>query len=258
MNLISSAANPLVKQARGLADRKARDRSELFLIEGIHHVGQAVTAQWPVEAILYAPDLLTSTFATDLVERARSAGCRVEQVAARIMESLSGKENPQGILAIARQRYMDAAALPHFERGVALVNPQDPGNVGTILRTMDAAGADVLFLLEGGVDAYHPTAVRASMGAIFWKSLMRASFEDLIALVKARGCKMIGATAHADAASPLIGVRPPWILLLGSEQKGLTPAQLSACDLAVSLPMKGRVSSLNLAVAAGILLYQLA
>ncbi|MDO8753054.1 MAG: RNA methyltransferase, partial [Anaerolineales bacterium] len=143
-----------------------------------------------------------------------------------------------------------------FTRAVALVSPQDPGNVGTILRTMDAVGADLLFLLDGGVELYHPTVVRASMGTLFWKPVIQTSFNDFISWARNGNVQLIGASAKAEVDYQTLIPQIPWALVLGSEQKGLTLEQSAACDLAVSLPMQGRISSLNLAVAAGVLLYK--
>ena len=179
------------------------------------------------------------------------------------MESLADKENPQGILAIVHQRQLQlneysnvaSAEAQDITRGAALVSPQDPGNVGTILRTLDAVGADALFLLDGGVELYHPTVVRSSMGTIFWKPVIQTSFDEFVRWARQRKFQLLGTSAHSDVDYQTLVPRLPWILVLGNEQKGLSTEQTSACDVAVSLPMKGRVSSLNLAVAAGILLY---
>jgi TrmH family RNA methyltransferase len=174
------------------------------------------------------------------------------------MESLADKDNPQGILAIVRQKQTRFEDLQSMRTGVAIVSPQDPGNVGTILRSMDAVGADVLFLLEGGVDLYHPTVIRSSMGTIFWKPVIRASFDAFINWARQAWpaeIQLVGTSTHGDVDYQTFLPQTPWILVLGNEQKGLSTAQTNACDVAVSLPMKGRVSSLNLAVAAGVLLY---
>jgi TrmH family RNA methyltransferase len=173
------------------------------------------------------------------------------------MESLAGRENPQGILALVRQRTWKLADLEPPEIAVALVSPQDPGNLGTILRTMDAVVADALFLLDGGVELYHPTVIRSSMGAIFWKPVVRTSFDEFLAWARAGKLQLIGSSAHADVDYRTLVPRQPWVLVLGNEQKGLSGDRLKACDVTVSLPMQGRASSLNLAVAAGVLLYAL-
>ncbi len=253
--LIASTGNPLIKQARALHQKKARNESGLFLVEGIHHVGEVVEAGWDVKEILYSSGVLTSPFAHDLITR---FSFKPQPVTAQVMESLADKENPQGIIAIVHQKKIGLKDIKPIRRAVALVAPQDPGNVGTILRTMDAIGADTLFLLDGGVELYHPSVIRASMGTLFWKPVIQTSFGEFIAWAREGNHQLIGASAKADVDSHTLVPQTPWILLLGNEQKGLTKEQNNACDVTVSLPMQGRVSSLNLAVAAGVLLYQFA
>ncbi len=257
--LIASTSNPLIKQARALRQKKARNESGLFLVEGIHHVGGAVAAGWEIESILYASGLLISPFAHDLISR---FSFKPQPVTAQVMESLADKENPQGIIAIVRQKKSQFKDIKLFTRAVALVSPQDPGNVGTILRTMDAVGADVLFLLDplkgtrSSVELYHPTVVRASMGTLFWVPVIQTSFDDFISWARNGNVQLIGTSAKAEGDYQTLIPQIPWVLVLGSEQKGLSPEQTAACDVTVSLPMRGRVSSLNLAIAAGVLLYQ--
>ena len=253
--MLTSLSNPLVKQARALRQKKARDESGLFLVEGIHHVGEALEADWEVEAILYAPDLLTSDFALDLISRQTS---KLQPVSAHVMKALAGKENPQGILALVHQKHPELSDLKSPGTAAALVSPQDPGNVGTILRTLDAVGGDALFLLDGGVELYHPSVVRASMGTIFWKPIVQASFDDFVQWARAGGHQLIGTSAHGAVDYQTLMPKFPWILVLGNEQKGLSAEQMQVCDVRVSMPMKGKVSSLNLAVAAGVLLYRFA
>lgn len=252
--IIASQGNPLVKRARSLRQKKSRGETGLFLVEGIHHVGEALEAGWQVETVLYAPDLLTSKFGNELIARLAD---KSQPVSTQVMESLADKDNPQGILAMVHQRQAQFSKLQPFKISVALVAPQDPGNVGTILRTMDAVGAEALFLLDGGVDLYHPTAIRSSMGAIFWKPVVQAGFDGFVQWARGAGWQLIGTSAHADVDYQTLVPEEPWVLVLGNEQKGLTAGQIAVCDVSVSLPMKGRGSSLNLAVAAGVLLYGL-
>lgn len=256
--LLTSFSNPLVKQVRAIKGRKARAESGLFLVEGLHHVGSALEAGWDIDTLLYAPDLLTGDFAESLLDNARRIGLAPQPVSGKVMESLAEKDHPQGILAAVRQRKLGFSDLHEIQSGVALVSPQDPGNVGTILRTIDAVNADALFLLDGGVELYHPTCVRASMGTLFWKPVVRVSFEEFADWVKVNGIRLIGTSAHAQSDYREIHLDgSPWILLLGSEQKGLSDEQIAACDATVSMPMRGKVSSLNLSVAASVLLYAL-
>src|SRR5688572_9753230 len=186
---ITSLSNPLIKQARALRQKKARLESGSFLVEGIHHIGEAVAAGWRIESVLYAPDMLTSDFAWDLIS---SLEPTPQPVSAQVMELLSGKDNPQGILAVVQQKNIPLDELQQLERAAAIVSPQDPGNVGTILRTLDAVGADALFLLGGGVELYHPTTVRASMGTIFWKPVIQTSFDEFVRCSRERDYQLIG------------------------------------------------------------------
>ena len=251
--LITSLTNPLIKKVRALRQRRARTEAGLFIAEGLHHVGEALEAGWEIDSILYSPDVLTSGFARDLIARFSSV---MQPVSAKVMDSLADKENPQGMLAVIHQRSTRLADLKSLQVAAAVVSPQDPGNIGTILRTLDAVGADALFLLDGGADPYHPTSVRASMGTIFWKPVVQTSFNEFIEWSRRGGYQRIATSAHAEQNYGDLNLGTPWILVLGSEQKGLSVEQIRACDASVSLPMRGRVSSLNLAVAAGILLYR--
>jgi len=253
--LISSPGNPLIKQARALRQKKARNESGLFLVEGIHHVGEVVEAGWEIESILYSSGVLTSPFAHDLITH---FSFQPQPVTAQVMETIADKENPQGIIAIVRQKKSLLKEVKPVKRAVALVSPQDPGNVGTILRSMDAVDADTLFLLDGGVELYHPTVVRASMGTLFWTPIVQTTFDNFIEWARQGSHQLIGSSARAKVDYQDFSPRSPWILMLGNEQKGLSPEQIAACAVTVSLPMRGRVSSLNLAVAAGVLLYQFA
>ena len=217
--MIHSRANPLVKRARALRERKVRDETGLFLVEGIHHVGEAIAAGWEIEAILYSPDQLKSEFAQGLL---RGSARREEPVSAEIMGYVTAKENPAGVVAIAQERSPGLRGLGHLSRCVAVVSPQDPGNLGTILRTMEATGCEVFFLLDGGVDPYHPTTIRAAMGASFWIPVVRVSFDSFREWLREGDFQVIGTSAHAKQDYLELEPAEPWILFLGSEQKGLT------------------------------------
>ncbi len=251
--VISSLSNPMVKRVRSLRQRKARLESGMFLVEGLHPVGEAMEAGWEIESILYAPEVLTSGFAQSMIAGHPSL---LQPVSSQVMQSLADKENPQGILAVVHQRHPTLGELTEIHRLVVMVSPQDPGNVGTVLRTMDAVGADVLIVADGGVDPYHSTSVRASMGAIFWKPVIQVAFSESMSWLASHAIQRIGTSAHARTDYKNFQPTNPWTLVLGTEQKGLSPAQLEQCDATVSLPMRGRASSLNVAVAAGILLYE--
>jgi TrmH family RNA methyltransferase len=256
---LTNPRNPHVKQVRRLSQRQVRDETGLFVVEGIRHVGEAVGASADVQYLCYAPDLLESKFAYQLIEQQSARGVHCYALAPDVFRSLAEKENPQGLLAVVRQ---PRATLEHltpgaFPWGVALVAPQDPGNIGAILRTLDAVGASGLLLLDGGADPYHPNSVRASMGALFWKPIASASFAEFTSWARRHGYHVYGTSAGGDKDYRSTAYTRPLILLLGSEQKGLSPEQMAACEQVVRLPMQGRVTSLNLAVAAGVMLYEM-
>jgi TrmH family RNA methyltransferase len=267
MTTLLSRNNPRVKQIRQLlGQRKERDSTGLFAVEGIRHVGEAVAAHASVEYLCYAPDLLTSDFAHQLIHDQSQLGIPCLALEPDTFTGLAGKDNPQGIIAVVRQPRLQLANLlaDNFKWGVALVAPQDPGNIGTILRTIDAVGASGLLLLEDPAnnqyssDAYHPSSVRASMGAIFWHPIVSATFSEFTRWVKANGHKIYGTSAHASLDYRKVDCfTQPLILLLGSEREGLTASQSAICDVMLNIPMQGRVTSLNLAIATGVMLYSI-
>ncbi len=268
MTTLVSRNNPKIKQIRQLvAQRKERADSGLFAVEGIHHVGEAIEARSRLEYLCYAPDLLTSDFARALVDEQLKLGIPCLAVDADTFTGLSGKENPQGIIVIVHQPHRELADLnaQNFRWGIGLVAPQDPGNIGTILRTIDAVGASGLLLLDDPAagqycaDPYHPSSVRASMGAIFWHPLVEAKFSDFVQWAKGQPYKIYGTSAHANQDYRTVEqFEKPLILLMGSEREGLTPFQSAVCDVVLGMPMRGRVSSLNLAIATGVMLYTIA
>jgi TrmH family RNA methyltransferase len=264
MDLISSRTNPKIKQLRQLKERRTRQEAGLVLVEGIFHVGEAVAAaqanRIALQSIFYAPQLLRSDFALELVRIQSAAGIPCFAVTPEVFASVADKDNPQGLLAVIRpqQTLLEELAPTNFSWGVALVSPQDPGNVGTILRTIDAVGASGLLLLDCTLDPYHPGAVRASMGASFWHPVVEANFAAFALWAEEHEYTIYGTSAHAPVDYRQVReYRQPMILLLGSEREGLTREQRAVCQHFVSLPMHGRVTSLNLAVAAGVMLYEM-
>lgn len=267
MTNLLSRSNPKIKQLHHLLNqRKYRQSSSLFAVEGIRHVGEACEAHAGVEYILYAPDMLNSEFALTLIDEQAKMGVPAYAVEGEVFTSLASKDNPQGIMAVVRQSRtpLETLAASSFNWGVALVAPQDPGNIGSILRTVDAVGASGLMLLDDpdnqqfSADPYHPSSVRASMGSIFWYPLVSATFSSFAAWVRANGCHVYGTSAHASLDYRQVErFKRPSILLMGSERQGLTAGQSAICEQLLSLPMRGRVTSLNLAIATGVMLYHM-
>ena len=256
---ITSRQNKNIKLVRSLRLRKERKSTGLFLVEGIWHIGEAVAAEAPIEFLLVCPPLLKDDYSQTLLQKAGSKGIPIFTTSTEIFASLAEKENPAGMIGVLRQTPATLADLSpqNFHWGAAVVAPQDPGNLGAILRTVNAAGASGLIVLNQGVDIYHPTAVRASMGAIFWHPVVNTTFQHFHSWVQQNGYSLYGTSAKGEKFYNQITYQFPAILLMGSEREGLSADQAEACDELVKLPMHGNVSSLNLSVAAGIMLYHL-
>lgn len=255
--IIRSRQNPKVKAARALLRAKGRKEQGRFLVEGLAHIGAALESHWPLDLLFWAPERLRSDFGRRMVAQAQKRGVPTWAVAPEVLDSLSPREHSQGIVAVARVRWspLDALTPKDHPWVVALTEPQDPGNLGTLLRTMEAVGAGPLLLLDGGADPFHPTAVRASMGALFWHPVARARFAAFVTWAQERGYRIYGTSAQGKVDYREVTYQNPLVLLLGNERRGLSPEQQQVCDVLVRLPMQGRVSSLNLAVAAGVMLY---
>jgi RNA methyltransferase, TrmH family len=257
---ISSRSNPSIKDIRALRDRKRRETTGLFFVEGIRIVVEAVASGAEVLEIVVAPQLLRSDVAGEAVERAESSGARVLEVSDDVFRTLSAKEGPQGIGAVARQRWLRLDDVdPEADLcWIALDGIQDPGNLGTILRTSDAIGGAGIILMGATADPYDPRALRASMGSVFSQRLIRATFEEVVGWCRNRNVSLVGTSDRGDRDFGEASYSTPVALLMGSEREGLTPEQLAACDEVVRIPMRGSADSLNVAVAAGVVLYQIA
>lgn len=246
-----------LRTCRRLHSRKERARSGQFLAEGIRPVIAALESRIPVEAVLYAPDLLHGDHGLAALDTARRRNIPTVRLTEREFESLATREHPQGIACVGRQTWSSLDRLGRASSPiVALYAPQDPGNLGTILRTCDAAGSAGLVLVGDAVDPWHPWALRAAMGATFSLPIVRCDVPAFSAWVSANRLPLIGASDHAAADYAAHPFPPSFVLLMGSERQGLPPALERATDVLVRIPMAGSVDSLNLAVATALVLYE--
>lgn len=257
MELITSTSNIKIKMARSLRMKKFRDELGMFIAEGIHHVGAAFEADWQIDSVFYDPDHLTSDYGLGLIDRMLDRKIPCFPVSREVFGSISEKENTLGMIATVHKNKTSIQELRTETLLVAMVTPQDPGNVGALVRTMDSTGGGGLILLDGGVDQYHPTLIRASMGTFFWTRIVSLGFFEMVDWAKKEEFHIIGTSARgSDLRQATLPVGKK-VILFGSEQKGLDPDQVMACDMLLSLPMMGHNSSLNLSVAAGIILYKI-
>lgn len=256
--VITSTANARIKKIRALRMRKERDEQQLAFVEGIRSVVEAVQVEAPIAHLVVCPALLKGQVAWDAVNLSRAAGVEVIEVDETVFRTLSKREGPQGIAAVVHQRWerLDEVRPAEGETWVALEEAADAGNIGTVVRTCDATGAAGVILLDRTADPYDPVAMRASTGAVFTKRLVRASFDEFVDWAKRRGVTVVGTAGEAaeDYRAADYGQRTA--ILMGSERAGLPPERQAACDLVVSIPMRGRADSLNLAVATALVLYE--
>lgn len=251
--------NPLVKRARRLRSRAGRQAEAACLVEGLRVVLTALERGAPVEALFVCPERLTSVPALAAVERARGAGVPVHRLASTTLDSLSGRDNPSGLLAIVSALAPSLSALTPAggDLYVALDEAADPGNLGTVLRTADAAGVAGLLLTGGGTDPFHPTAIKASMGALWtvpWA--LAPDLATAIAWAHDQHLATVATTAHGAEDLWTAQLPPRLLLLMGSERQGLPPEILAAATQRVGIPMWGSVTSLNLAVATALVVYE--
>jgi TrmH family RNA methyltransferase len=258
--LISSAANPLIKRMRLLsAGRKHRRREGVFVAEGIQPVWQAVEAGADIEVLVIAPGLLGDSPAARMAAAAEDAGTKVVRVTGELFARLSGRDGPSGLAAIVRGRPARLADLAVGPDAVfaGLYGSGNPGNLGTVIRTANAAGAAGVILLGDTADPFSPAAVKASMGALFTTPVAQeAGAESLFGWAAAAGVTVVTTSAAAPASFWEASYPRPLVVLLGAEGPGLPEEVIARGDACVRIPMAGTAESLNLAVAASLLLYE--
>ena len=254
MNKINSNQNPKIKLARSLKSKKNREKTGLFLVEGLHHVGEAFEADANIDFVLITDSTKHNTYLDKLIDKLENKGIKIFSVSNNVYATLSEKENFQSIIAVVHSKQYHLPEIKKINLAVGLISPQDPGNIGTILRTMDAFGGDALFLIDGSADPYHSKCVRASMGTIFWIPIIRINFDDFIKHIQDQNINLYGTSAKGGLDPKNCSFQYPAILLLGSEQKGLSEFHKSQCDEILNIEMRGRVSSLNLSISASIFL----
>ena len=251
--VITSLTNPSVKAARALHLRKERDETGLFLAEGLKIVTEAIELGRTPRLLLHSADAADHP----LLRRAASLARETVEVTAAILAKISRRDNPQTVLGIFEQAFTPLASIePGAARcWVALQAVRDPGNLGTILRTADAAGCGGVILVGDCCDPYSVEAVRATMGSIFAVTIAKASVEAFMAWRNGWPGSVVGALLSATMDFRAADYRAPSLILMGNEQAGLPPELAGVCDTAVKIPMRGRADSLNLAVATGLMIY---
>jgi TrmH family RNA methyltransferase len=256
--IITSTANEEIKNIRKLQLKKNRDESGLFFAEGIRPVLEAAEQKADIKKIIYCPAILHSDVAKKFIEQNMEKNFPFIEVNEKVFQSIASKEGPQGIAAVIRQKWylLDEILREKIGIWVGLDSVQDPGNLGSILRTLDAIDGKGIILLDQTTDAYHPTAVRASMGAVFTQKMIKVPIDEFIQWKSSKEIFCYGTDCLRGIDYQKVEYPGRIILLMGSEQKGLDRRMTDVCDYLIHIPMRGTVDSLNLANAASIILYE--
>jgi TrmH family RNA methyltransferase len=254
---ITSLTNPTVKAVRALHMRKEREETGLFLAEGLKIVTEAVEHGRAPKILLYGPDAGDHPVLRRVIAATETGGGEVIEVTRDILEKIARRDNPQAVLGVFEQAFIPLAGLdPKAATAfVALEAVRDPGNLGTIVRTADAAGCGAVILVGECCDPYSVEAVRATMGSIFATPIVKASVAEFLAWRETWPGSVVGTLLTAEVDHRSASYVAPSLIVMGNEQQGLTPAMAAACDVNVKIPMRGRADSLNLSVATGIMIY---
>lgn len=257
---VSSLQNPIVKGLRALAQKKHRDEERAFLAEGLKLAIDALDGGWTVKTLIFPKSARGNALVEKTAARALALGGDVLEVSEKVLEAITRRDNPQSVVSVIAQRTLP---LDRIEAGpgdvvVALDRVRDPGNLGTVIRTADAVGARALVLVGETTDPWGLEAVRATMGSLFAVPIARAGEEAFLAWRKRFSGQVVGTHLKGTRDFRRVDAKSaPTLLLMGNEAQGLNEALTDACDVLVRIPQVGQADSLNLAVATGLMLYQL-
>jgi RNA methyltransferase, TrmH family len=256
--LLTSIQNPLVRQVASLKDKKGRDGTGLFMVEGIRFVEEAFEAGAEVCLIMYSPKLGESERGEELLELAARRKVSLHPVSDKVLAHVVDTQTPQGIIAAVRIPKVSLTDLPMQQALIVIVDGvQDPGNLGTIVRTALAAGASGVVTTKGTVDLFNPKTLRSTMGGVFALPVVQGlDIQDLIEWLEGNAIPMAVADAKGEAVYYTTSLLPPIALVIGNEGSGPSAELLGKADLKVSIPLSGGVESLNAAVAAALLLFE--
>jgi len=254
---ITSPANDLIKDMRGLQSKKERSETGLFLAEGLKLVTDAFAAGWRVVTLAYGEAVARQPKVIAAIETALSRGTDVVEVSEAVLEKITRRDNPQMVIAVIAQRYATLAPDALAGTWVALEGIKDPGNLGTIIRTVDSVGASGVMLIDETTDPFAMEAVRATMGSLFHVPLVRLTRAAFAALAAESGAPVYGTHLQGAVDYRSVDYPEPAILLMGNEQSGLPQAFVELCDQVIKIPMAGQADSLNLAIATAVTLYEM-
>jgi TrmH family RNA methyltransferase len=256
---VSDARDSRFLTLRSLQTPRGRSRTGLYIIEGIRHLARAVQHNASIESVFLDPSVLSNPFGQKLARRLRDNGVAGIRLSHELYRDLTLAAEPQGIGAVLRQQWTPLSNLRKETKSLwlAVESIESPGNLGTIIRTADAAGSSGIFVLSPDCDPYDPATVRATMGSLFSQKLVRCSPREFIAWAKSNGVAIVASSPAGLMDYKALRYRFPAALVIGSEKRGLSGQMLEDADFVVRIPMRGGCDSINAAVAAGVLLFEM-
>lgn len=258
VQLITSLQNPRVKQIVKLRDRGDRDAAGLFLIEGYREVKRALDNHRQLHALFFCPTLFMGANERTLLERAATAGTELLECSAPVFQKMAYRDRPEGLLALAPQVHRTLADL-HVPANPLLIVAEaieKPGNLGTMLRSADAAGVHAVIVCDRCTDIHNPNVVRASIGTLFCVPVVEATTDEALAWLRQQGITVLAATPRATQEYTQVDMTRGAALVVGAEQYGLSDRWMQNADVQVRIPMLGQVDSLNVAAATTLLLFE--
>jgi len=255
---VTGFSNPTVKFLRSLRDKKHRKREGKFLAEGLRLLTDARESGRLPEMLVMADKRDEHPLLAELIADVEAAGGEIVETSAEILSKITGKYNPQAVLGVFGEFDTSLAALDRSAAPIWLVAQalRDPGNLGTMLRTGDAIGAGGLILIDDCADPFSAEAVRASMGAVFTQRIAHAPWAEFIAWLREGPGQLVAASLRDAVPYRRAAYQAPCFILVGNESRGLPEDYEAACDLRVTIPMRGRADSLNAAIAGAVLGYE--
>lgn len=256
--MITSSSNSKIKFLRKLRNKKFRDENQLFYIEGPRIISEALQQKWKFKQVFYCDELISDQYSRQLIEQLFNIGCECIEVEKKVFESFSIKDGPKGLAAILQPVTYDLEEVErNFGLWVGLDRIQDPGNLGSIMRTLDSVGGSGIILIDQCTDPFDIAAIRGSMGAIFSLRIIKTDHVSFLQRIAGNSLPVIGTSDKAQSDYQEIRYWNNMILLMGSEREGLSDRLMEGCDTLIRIPMVGKSDSLNLAVATSICLYEI-
>jgi TrmH family RNA methyltransferase len=257
---VTSLSNPLVKDIRALTLKKFRDQQGAFMAEGLRLVIDALDQGWTIRSLVFAKAGLGNASVERAAARTVAAGGTVLEVSEKVLGAITRRDNPQMVIGVFAQRLAPLASIwpSGDDVWVALDRVRDPGNLGTIIRTADAVGAKGIILVGDCTDPFSLETVRATMGSVFSVPVAKASVEAFLAWRRDFPGLVVGTHLKGAVDYRSVDFRArPVLLLMGNEQRGLPDDLAASCDRLLRIPQAGRADSLNLAVATGVMLFEI-